>query len=65
MKVIEADLSAGFAHIHVHVFVDDLEELPRLRDPPRLDLGPHRHVVKGDLERARTDQLADNGYFNH
>ena len=45
------------AHIHVHVVVDDLEELPRLWDPPRLDLGPHRHVVKGDLERARADQL--------
>lgn len=58
MKVIEANLSAGFAHIHVHVIVDDLEELSRLGNPPRLDLGPDRHVIQRYLEGACADQLS-------
>ena len=57
MKVIKANLSAGFAHIHVHVIVDDLEELSRLGNPPRLDLGPDRHVIQRYLKGACADQL--------
>jgi len=46
---------------HLDVVVDDLEELARLRDPPRLQLGPQRHVVQGDLEGARGYQLRLDG----
>ena len=57
MKIIEANLSAGCAHIHVHVIVDDLEQLSRLGNPSRLDLGPDRHVIQRYLEGACADQL--------
>ena len=67
MKVIEADLSAGFAHIHVHVIVYDLEQFSRLGDPPRLYLGPHGHVIQRYLEGACADQLKQftNEHPNH
>ncbi len=35
----------------------DLEELARLRNPARLQLGPERHVVQGDLKGPRRNQL--------
>ena len=58
MEVVEPDAVAGAAAApHAHVVVYDLEELARLRDPPGLYLGPDRHVVQGDLERPRADEL--------
>ena len=58
MEVVEPDAVAGAAAApHAHVVVYDLEELAGLRDPPRLYLGPDRHVVQGDLERPRADEL--------
>jgi len=58
VKVIEANLCTGLAHIHVHVIVDDLEQLSGLGYPPRLDLGPDRHVIQRYLEGACADQLS-------
>ena len=47
---------------HLDVVVDDLEELAGLRDPPRLQLGPQRHVVQGDLKGARGYQLRKKAF---
>ena len=58
MEVVEPDAVAGAAAApHAHVVVYDLEELARLRDPPRLYLGPDRHVIQRYLEGACADQL--------
>jgi len=49
------------ATLHVEVVLDDLEHLWRLRDPTRLQLGPHRHPVQGYLECARGYELRLDG----
>lgn len=55
-----SSLGAG-GDLHVHLVFYDLEELPRLGDSPSFNLGPNRHVVQGDLERACADQLSFHG----
>jgi hypothetical protein len=42
----------------------DLEKLARLRNPARLQLGPERHVVQGDLEGPRRNQLQAERFFS-
>ena len=49
------------ADVHVHVVVDDLEQLAWLGDTTGLHLGPDWHVVEADLEGTRADQLSLHG----
>ena len=47
--------------VHVHVVINDLEELSRLGNAAGLYLGPDWHVVEADLEGTRADQLSLHG----
>ena len=59
MKISEPfvrGLSTGDV-VHVHVVINDLEELSRLRNAAGLYLGPDWHVVETDLESSSADEL--------
>ena len=53
--------SHALAGVHLQVGVDDLEKFRGLRNSARFELGPHGHVVDGDLKGAGGHELTLNG----
>jgi len=52
--------SLATRNLHVHLILNDLEQLPRLRYSASLNLGPHRHVIQCNLKGPRADKLSLN-----
>ena len=63
MKITEiiSPHSAPWTNVHLHVVINNLEQLSWLRYSARLYLGPDWHVVEADLEGPGGDELGLHG----